>query len=78
MKLLYLLLGLGIFADYTAQTSLDTGLVRNYPFNGNANDVSPNLSHGTVYGATLTTDRFGNPNSAYSFNGISDYIDIYP
>lgn len=25
-------------------------------------------------GATLTSDRFGNPNSAYSFNGTSDYI----
>ena len=32
--------------------------------------------HGTVHGATLTTDRFGNPNSAYSFNGSTDYIEI--
>ena len=47
-----------------------------YPFNGNANDASGNGNNGTVYGATLTTDRFGNPNSAYYFNGLSDYIDI--
>ena len=45
-----------------------------YPFNGNADDISGNNNNGTVYGATLTTDRFGNPNSAYRFNGISDYI----
>jgi hypothetical protein len=74
MKALCLLLSLGIFAAYSAQTSLDTGLVRNYPFNGNANSVSPNFSNGTAYGATLTTDRFGNLNSAYSFNGSTDYI----
>lgn len=45
-----------------------------YPFNGNANDESGNGNNGTVYGATLTTDRFGNQNSAYSFNGIDNYI----
>uniref|UniRef100_UPI003565E27C LamG-like jellyroll fold domain-containing protein n=1 Tax=Mariniflexile sp. TaxID=1979402 RepID=UPI003565E27C len=46
-----------------------------YPFNGNANDESGNNLHGTVSGATLTTDRFGNPDSAYNFNG-SDVITI--
>ncbi len=40
-----------------------------YPFSGNANDVSGNGNVTTNYGATLTTDRFGNPNAAYSFNG---------
>ena len=56
--------------------NLDSGLVACYPFNGNANDESGNGNNGTVYGATLTTDRFGNPNSAYSFNGVSDYISL--
>lgn len=46
-----------------------------YTFNGDANDQSGNGYNATVYGATLTTDRFGNPNSAYEFNGTSDYID---
>lgn len=45
------------------------GLVAYYPFNGNANDESGNGNHGTVYGATLTTDRRGNANSAYLFRG---------
>jgi hypothetical protein len=50
------------------------GLVAYYPFSGNANDVSGNANNGTNNGATLTTDRFGNTNSAYSFNGINNFI----
>ena len=52
------------------------GLVAYYPFSGNANDGSGNGNNGTVNGATLTTDRFGKANSAYSFNGSSDNISI--
>ena len=37
-------------------------------------DSSGNGHNGTVYGAKLTTDRHGISNSAYSFNGTSDYI----
>ncbi len=51
------------------------GLVGYWTFNGNANDESGNGNNGAVNGATLTTDRFGNANSAYSFSG-SEYIDI--
>jgi hypothetical protein len=50
------------------------GLVGYWPFNGNANDESGNGNNGTVNGATLTTDRFGVANKAYSFNGVNDYI----
>ncbi|MFZ4796451.1 MAG: LamG-like jellyroll fold domain-containing protein [Bacteroidia bacterium] len=52
---------------------INNGLVACYPFNGNSQDQSGFSNHGTNYGATLTTDRFGNPNSAYYFNG-STYI----
>lgn len=52
------------------------GLVAYYPFNGNANDESGHGHDGTVFGATLTTDRFGNPNHAYSLDGVDDYIDL--
>jgi hypothetical protein len=45
------------------------GLVACYPFPKNANDYSGNKLHGTVNGATLTEDRFGNPDSAYYFDG---------
>lgn len=49
-------------------------LVVYYPFNGNTNDESENGYHATNYGASLTTDRFGNQNSAYYFDGIDDYV----
>ena len=52
------------------------GLIAWYPFNGNANDESGNGNNGTVNGATLTTDRFGNVNKAYSFDGVDDKIQI--
>jgi predicted nucleic acid-binding Zn-ribbon protein len=55
-------------------TSLKSGLVAWYPFSGNANDESGNLNNGTVIGAALTSDRFGNSGKAYSFNGMSNYI----
>ena len=50
------------------------GLVAYYPFNGNANDASGSGHHGTVNGATLSSDRDGNENSSYSFDGIDDDI----
>ena len=47
--------------------SLIQGLKAWYPFCGNANDLSGNNLNGNVSGAQLSTDRFGNLNSAYSF-----------
>jgi len=58
------------------RADLFDGLVAHYSFDGNANDTSGNDHDGTVYGAALTTDRFGNVNSAYGFDGIDDYINV--
>lgn len=52
------------------------GLVGWWGFSGNAQDGSGNGNNGMVFGASLTTDRFGNLNSAYSFNGSSSYIKV--
>ncbi len=52
------------------------GLVGYWPFNGNANDESGNGNNGTVNGATLTADRFGDVNKAFSFDGLNDYVFI--
>jgi uncharacterized protein (TIGR02145 family) len=52
------------------------GLVGWWGFNGNAQDGSGNGNHGMVNGATLTTDRFGNQNKAYEFDGTDDYISV--
>jgi hypothetical protein len=59
-----------------AGTFPPSGPVAHYPFSGNATDISGNNNNGTVYNATLTTDRFGNPNSAYNFNGTNAYIHV--
>ena len=47
-------------------------LVSHYPLDGNADDIVGGRN-GTVVGATLAPDRFGNPNSSYHFSG-TDYI----
>jgi hypothetical protein len=54
----------------------NSGLIGYWPFTGTANDASLNGNDGTVYGADLAIDRFGNPNRAYWFNGTSDYIQV--
>lgn len=70
MGLLIVLLTAG-----ASPAGLNDGLVAYYPFNGNANDESGNGNNGTVNGAMLVNDRLGNANSAYSFDGVDDYID---
>ena len=60
------------------KVELSKKLLASYPFNGNADDNSGNGNDGIVYGATLTEDRFGNQNSAYSFDGKDDFIEILP
>ena len=50
-------------------------IIAYYPFSGNANDSSGNEYDGTISGdPQLTTDRFGNSNSAYIFDGAGDWI----
>jgi len=62
--------------DVSTLSEIASELVAYFPFNGNANDESGNVNHGTVNGAVLTTDRFGNLNKAYSFDGDNDFIEI--
>ncbi len=52
-----------------------SGLMAYYSFDGNSNDSSGNGLNGTLNGATLTSDKFGNSDRAYSFDG-NDYIEI--
>jgi hypothetical protein len=56
--------------------SAQQGLIAYYPFNGNADDESGNGYNPSAVNAMLTTDRNGNPNSAYAFNGTDSYIEI--
>lgn len=77
MKKTITLLALALCLKLTAQipTYIPTnGLVGCYLFNGNLNDLSSSNNNCTDNGATLTTDRFGSSNSAYIFNGTSNYL----
>jgi hypothetical protein len=71
-----LLTFLNIINEGNAQAPTN-GLVAYYPFNGTPNDGSGNNRNGTISGGVaLTTDRLGNPNQAYAFNGSNGYINI--
>lgn len=65
-------------ASCAMPSALQNGLVAWYPFCGNANDESGNGNNGTVNGASLTSDRFGNSSSAYEFEGFgsNDHIKV--
>jgi uncharacterized repeat protein (TIGR01451 family) len=75
-SIILLIIQLGLMASVYGQINLSNGLRAQYDFSGNANDLTGNGFNGTVNGATLTTDRFGNPNSAYYLNGINQNIEV--
>lgn len=89
MKLMYLLqqtrralIGIALMScplGLFSQLTLSDSLIAYYPMDGNAQDLSGNGNHGTpMNGTSLTADRFGNPNSAYQFDGVDDYIELLP
>jgi hypothetical protein len=71
MKKIFLLFALAFSLNASAQIPYN-GLKGYFPFTGNANDASTTGNNATVNSATLTTDRNGNSNSAYYFNGGAD------
>ena len=61
----------------TNSINVKNGLIAFFPFSGNAGDSSGNNNHGKIYGGIVsTTDRFGNANKAYLFDGQTGYIDV--
>ncbi len=74
-KNIYFILVLCLAYCMTAQVTT-TGLLGYWPFDGNANDFSGNNNNGIVSSASLTTDRFGNIDKAYYFNGINGLITV--
>jgi len=59
------------------QNTLQDSLQLHYVFDGNANDISGHNHNGTVFGAQLTENRFGQTNSAYEFDGSFDHINTF-
>lgn len=65
-----IVVGRSSIADITISfNEFKNNLVQYWPFDGDANNAIPGGVNASVEGATLTTDRFGNENSAYYFDG---------
>jgi hypothetical protein len=73
--LLFTLLSVSSYSQIPTQVPTN-GLVAYYGFNGNTSNSVNALHNGIPHHISLTTDRFGNPNSAYQFNGTNSYINI--
>ncbi|MCU7834140.1 MAG: hypothetical protein KZQ83_02715 [gamma proteobacterium symbiont of Taylorina sp.] len=57
------------------ETSIDSGLIAYYPFNGNADDFSGNGHHGTENNGVIYVN--GKLNQAAGFDGQDDFISIW-
>jgi len=51
-------------------------LVAYWPLDSNVNNASSAQHHGTATNASVTFDRFGNPNSAYLLSGNNSYLTL--
>ena len=76
ITLVMLLLTTGTMAQNITSYLPSNGLVGWWPFNGNANDESGNGNDGTVNGASLTTDRFENSNSAFQSGQLTPLVSV--
>ena len=59
-----------LYAEQSATPTVPGNLVADYKASGNADDATAYSNHAAVWGAQLTTDRFGKANMAYAFNGV--------
>jgi len=75
---LVLMLSLNEVLKAQGDPQQDSCLIAKYYFNwGNVNDDHVGAYHGTQVGATLVSDRFGNPNAAWYLNGTpNSYINL--
>jgi hypothetical protein len=76
-KLILAAAALHIGCTLHAQVNLSSDLIICMPISGNANDLSGNGNNGILMGSpALVPNRFGSPNSAYLFNGSTDFIKV--
>ena len=76
MKRTYSTIILLLFLGIVNAQNITNGLIGYYPFTGNANDASGNGFNGSVNGPVLDSDRDGNVQSSYKFNGGTDAITV--
>jgi len=73
ITLFTLLFSLSVGISYA---DINESLIAYYPLNGNCLDLSGNENNGTINGATLIEDKFGNNDHAYIFqdNAIDHFL----
>lgn len=60
--------------EIPANSSLNTGLVAYYPFNGNADDASAHANHAVMLNVNPSVNRFNRTNTALAFNDPNSTI----
>lgn len=65
-----------VYAWSEIRTNVEVDYVAYYPFSGNATNDTGRGLNGVVYGARLASDRHGEPNGAYAFDGVSAFIEV--
>ncbi|MCD4735657.1 MAG: hypothetical protein K8R53_06405, partial [Bacteroidales bacterium] len=75
-KYVFLFLFQFVLISVFPQSNLTENLIAGYPFNSNADDETGNGHDGSIFGPTITTDRFGQNDAAYDFDGTDDYIEV--
>jgi len=64
------------FAGIALNAQVSSTCVAKYYFNDGTAEDGIGDNDGIVYGAIPTTDRFGNENHAFYFDGIDDWVDF--
>ena len=75
LKLLFVCMAL-FCSGVEVLADIKTGLKGYYPLDGNAKDRSGNNNNGVLYSAVQASGKFGNPNRAYSFDGVNQKVSI--
>ncbi len=74
--LFFVCMGLFVFAQYGIYQMIVYYPVDRTVSGDTIYDISGHKTHGIMHNVSLTTDRFGNENSAISFNGNDSYISM--
>jgi len=75
LSLCFLALSLSVYGQVPDYIPTE-GLVSWYPLDNNAYDYSLNENHGVIQNVNFVNNRFGYPNSAAHFDGVSSHINI--
>ena len=65
-----------LFSKESTSQTLSTGLVGDYNFNGNTLDNSGFGNNAIVWGAVPIAGKAGIPNTAYDFDGTTNYMEV--